>query len=102
MGVYSGWDSVKMKACITIVQFQLKYGRTLPPGKTRYPLYRRLGGPRGWSGREGNLAPPGFDPRTFQPVAQSLYRLSYPAHTTICTHFSAYKKKRACKFTRTT
>jgi hypothetical protein len=25
-----------------------------------------------------NLAPPGFDPRTFQPVAQSLYRLSYP------------------------
>jgi hypothetical protein len=24
-----------------------------------------------------NLAPPGFDPRTVQPVAQSLYRLSY-------------------------
>ena len=24
--------------------------------------------------------PPGFDPRTVQPVAQSLYRLSYPAH----------------------
>jgi len=22
-------------------------GRTLPPGKTRYPLYRRLGGPQG-------------------------------------------------------
>jgi hypothetical protein len=59
MGVYSGWDSVKMKACITIVQFQLKYGRTLPPGKTRYPLYRRLGGPQGRSGRAENLAPPG-------------------------------------------
>ena len=55
-------------------------GRTLPPGKTRYPLYRRLGGPQGRSGRAENLASPGFDPRTVQPVAQSLYRLSYPAH----------------------
>jgi hypothetical protein len=26
-------------------------GRFLPPGKTRYPLYRRLGGPQGRSGR---------------------------------------------------
>ena len=37
--------------------------RTLPPGKTRYPLCRRLGGPQGRSGRAENLAPPGFDPR---------------------------------------
>ena len=29
-------------------------GRSLPPGKTRYPLYRRLGGPV-WTGAE-NLA----------------------------------------------
>jgi len=42
-------------------------GCSLPPGKTRYPLYRRLGGPI-WTGAE-NLAPPGFDPRTVQPVA---------------------------------
>ena len=55
-------------------------GRALPPGKTRYPLYRSLDGPHGRSGRSENLAPPGFDPRTVQPVAQSLYRLSYPAH----------------------
>ena len=43
----------------------------LPPGKTRYPLYRRLGGPQGRSGRvRKNLAPPPvFDPRTVQPVA---------------------------------
>jgi hypothetical protein len=27
----------------------------LPPGKTRYPLYRRLGGPQGRSGRVRNL-----------------------------------------------
>ena len=43
-------------------------GRSLLPGKTRYPLYRGLGGPQGRSGRAENLAPPGFDPRTVQPV----------------------------------
>ena len=43
-------------------------GRTLSPGKTRYPFYRRLGGPQGRSGWAENLAPPGFDPRTVQPV----------------------------------
>jgi len=55
-------------------------GRTLPPGKTRYPFYRRLGGPQGRSGRAENLVPTGIRSRTIQPVAQSLYRLSYPAH----------------------
>ena len=50
------------------------------PGKTRYPLYSKLGGPQGRSGRAENLAPPAFDPRTVQAVAQSLYRQSYPAH----------------------
>jgi hypothetical protein len=43
-------------------------GRTLTPGKTPYPLYRRLGGLEGRSGQAENLAPPGFDPRTVQPV----------------------------------
>ena len=56
-------------------------GRTLPPGMTRYLLYRRLGGLQGRSGQAEILAPPGFEPRTAQPVAQSLYRLSYPAHS---------------------
>jgi len=36
--------------------------RTLPPGKTRYPFYRRLCGPQGRSGRAENLVPLGFDP----------------------------------------
>ena len=45
-------------------------GRSLPPGKTRYPLYRRLGGPQGRSGQMRKISPPpGFDPRTVQPVA---------------------------------
>ena len=52
-------------------------GRTLPPGKTRYPFYRRLGGPQGRSGRAENLVPTGIRSQTVQSVAQSLYRLSY-------------------------
>jgi len=43
-------------------------GRTLPPGKTRYPLYRRLGGPQGRSGRAENLVPTRIRSRTVQPV----------------------------------
>ena len=42
--------------------------RTLPPGKTRYPLYRRLGGPQSRSGRAENLVPTGIQSRTVQPV----------------------------------
>ena len=56
-------------------------GRNLSLGKTQFQLYRRLGGPKGRSGWAENLTPLGFDPRAVQPVAQSLYRLSYPAHT---------------------
>jgi hypothetical protein len=40
------------------------------PGKTRYPLSRRLGGPQGRSGQVQKIsAPPEFDPRTVQHVA---------------------------------
>jgi hypothetical protein len=42
----------------------------LLPGKTRYPLYRRMGGLHGRSGRVRKIsAPPGFDSRTDQAVA---------------------------------
>jgi hypothetical protein len=45
-------------------------GRSLLPEKTRYPLYRRLGGPQGRFGHVRKIWPsPGFDPRTVQPVA---------------------------------
>jgi len=30
---------------------------SLPPGKTRYPLYRRLGGPQGRSGQVWKIGP---------------------------------------------
>ena len=40
------------------------------------------------AGLDGRIIspPPGIDPRTVQPVAQSLYRLSYRAHTPITTN----------------
>ena len=39
-------------------------------GKTRYPLYRRLGGPQGLCEQVRKISPPpGLDPRTVQPVA---------------------------------
>jgi hypothetical protein len=44
--------------------------RSLPPGKTQYPLYSRLDGPQGQSGQVQKISPPpGFDPWTVQPVA---------------------------------
>ena len=51
----------------------------LPPLKTRYPLYRRLGRNQGRSRGTEILIPTGTRSRTVYPVAQSLYRLSYPA-----------------------
>jgi len=41
----------------------------LPPGKTRYPRYRRLSGSQGISGRVRKIpSSPEFDPRIVQPV----------------------------------
>jgi len=56
----------------------------LPPGKTRYPLYRRLGMPQGRSGRVRKilapLPPTGFDPRTIQAIASRFTDWAIPAH----------------------
>ena len=47
-------------------------GRSLPPEKSRYPLYRRLGGPQGRSGQVRKISPPrGFDPRTVEAIGES-------------------------------
>ena len=51
---------------------------TLSPRKTRYPLYRRLGGPQSRSGQVREISPPTrirFPDRPARSV--SLYRLSY-------------------------
>ena len=55
----------------------------LPPGKTRYPLYRRLGAPQGRSGQVWKISPPpGSDSRTVQPVASR-----YTDYATRCKMF---------------
>jgi hypothetical protein len=57
---------------------------TLPLGKTWCPLYRRLGGPQGWSGQVQKISPPiGIRSPDRPARSQSLYRLSYPAHVNV-------------------
>ena len=62
-------------------------GRNLPPGKTRYPFYRRLGRPQGRSGRAENLVPSGIRPRTVQLVV-SRYTdwATWPAWSIVLTY----------------
>jgi hypothetical protein len=63
-------------------------GLSLPSGKTRYPLYRRLGGPQSRSGQVRKiLPPPGFDPRTVQPIA-SRYTDCATRSTMIGIHYT--------------
>ena len=60
-------------------------GRSLPPGKTRYPLYRKLGGTQGRSGQVRKVSPPTGIRSPDRPARnQSLYRLRYPAHFIAC------------------
>jgi hypothetical protein len=52
----------------------------LTPGKTRYPLYRRPGGPQGRAGLVRKISPlPGFDSWTVQPVASRYTDCAIPA-----------------------
>ena len=54
----------------------------LSPGKTRYPLYRRLGGPQGRSGQVRKISPPTGIRSPDRPArSQSLYGPSYPGPT---------------------
>ena len=59
----------------------------LPPGTTRYPLYRRLGGPQGRSGRVRKISPVlGFDPRTVQPIASRYTDWATPVPNFVLWH----------------
>jgi len=58
----------------------------LPPRKTRYPLYRRLGETQGRSGRIWKISPPpGIDLRTVQPVASRYTEYTIPTHVYLIT-----------------
>ena len=68
-----GWVDVQLYSSMTAALERCEWsaarlGRTSPPGKTRYPFYRRLGGPQGRSERAENLVPTGIRSRTVQPV----------------------------------
>jgi hypothetical protein len=69
----------------------------LPPEKTWYPLYRRLGGPQSRSGRMRKISPaPVFVPRTVQSVASRYTVCAIPAPTMykhICHAYTGCPKK---------
>jgi hypothetical protein len=53
----------------------------LPPEKTRYPLYRRLGGPQTQFGQVRKISPlPGYDPRAVQPVTSRYTNWAISSH----------------------
>jgi len=57
----------------------------LPPGKTWYPLHRRLGGPQGQFGWVQKISPPPeFDPQTIEPVASRYTDSALPAYFLNC------------------
>ena len=57
-------------------------GRFIPGKETRYPLYRRLCRPQGWSGHVRKFSSlPGFDSRTAQPVAIRYTDYAIPVRT---------------------
>jgi len=56
-------------------------GRFTPGRETQYPLYRRVGGPQGRSGRLWKISPTTEIRSPDRPArSDSLYRLSYPGH----------------------
>jgi len=65
-------------------------GRTLPPGKTGYPFYRRLGVPQGRSGRAENLLSTGIRSRTVKPVV--LHYVSGANSNNHCNKVSLFNK----------
>ena len=60
------------------VSVQRQAASALLPGKTGYPLHRKMGGPQGRTGRVRKISPPppGFDPRIVQLVASRYVRMS--------------------------
>ena len=77
-----------------------RHGRFTPGKETRYPSYRRLGGPQCRPGRLTNiLPPPGFEHRTVHPVS-SRYT-DYDVHINVCTYVNIYRATGVRSFSKT-
>jgi len=69
-GIVRYSSTISLTSALDGVCDQCHAAADLPPGMTRYSLYRRPAGPQGRSGRVRKISPtPGFDPQTVQPVA---------------------------------
>jgi len=80
-GEYKHSSTLPLTSALDGVGGQRHGPAALRPEMTRYPLYRRLGGPQGRSGRVRKISPPpGFDPRTVQPVASCYTNYAIQAH----------------------
>ena len=63
----------------------------LPPGKTRYQIYRGLGGTLGRYGQVRKISPtPGFEPRTVQPVPSRYTDCAIPVHVLLTQTTNLY------------
>jgi hypothetical protein len=70
---------------------------------TRYPLYRRLGGPQGRSGRVREISPPpGLDIRTVQPVQTLQHAVSPDKRHTLKSrlNYNLWTRANFCNFAR--
>jgi len=73
-------STLSLNSALDGVGGQRHAAAVLPLGKTRYPLYRKLGGPQGRSGQVRKISPPpGFDPRTVQSDASRYTDRAIPA-----------------------
>ena len=71
----------------------LRFGRSLPPGMPRCPLYRRTGGLQARYGQVRKISPPPvFDSRTVQPAA-SRYTDYATRSVMTCVHMAKLSLK---------
>ena len=78
-GLYS--STVSLTSALEGVGGQCHASSGLPLGMTWYPLYRRLGGPQGWSWQVQYISPSwGFNLWTIQPVVSCCTNYAIPAH----------------------
>jgi hypothetical protein len=71
----------------------------LPPRKSRYPSYRKLGGHHSRCGRVRKISPPpGFDSRTVQPVASRYTHCDIPTHIALWLYLNITLHTRFTQF----